>query len=128
MLKLYALLSNLIEPITPCYADHYPELGAKAYPYAEIRFPNVLPNEFSDEDISDYNLLEVDIWHNKGTDITEIEQISSAIHKELKRLQYNDGFMYVYIHANTPYRLSLPDPKVHIQRRQLRYIVTVYNK
>ena len=124
MLKLYALLSNLIEPIAPCYVDHYPELEAKEYPYAEIHFPNVLPNNT----FSDNNLLEVDIWDDKATDIREIEGITTAIHAALNRLQYNDAVMNVSINRNTPYLLNLPDPIIHIQRRQLRYIVTVYYK
>src|SRR5665648_495295 len=128
MIKLFTLIYNVIEPIVPCYADHFPETEAKVYPYAEFKFPNVLSNDFTDENISDYKLLEIDIWHNKGTDIRGIEEIVSAIHNELKALQYNDEFMYVLVHPNEPYRLSLIDPVVHIQRRQLRYIVTSYNK
>ena len=128
MLKLYELLSGIIEPICTCFVDHYPETEAKVYPYVEIKFPNVLSNDCADEDISDNNLLEVDVWNDKGTDITQIETISSAIHKELNRLQYNGGSIYVSIRGNYPYRLSLPDPIMHIQRRQLRYIVTTYSK
>ena len=128
MLELYGLLAGIVEPICPCFVDHYPETEKKVYPFAEIRFPNVLPNDFCDYDISDFNLLEIDVWDDKGTDITGIEQMTSAIHKELKRLRYSDDARYVSISANTPYRLSLPDPEIHIQRRQLRYVVTVYYK
>lgn len=124
MLELYELLSGIIDPICPSFADHYPEDETKVYPYAEIKFPNALPNN----SFSDNNLLEIDIWDDKGTDIREIEGIADAIHKALNRLQYNDAAMYVSINRNTPYRLSLSDPIIHIQRRQLRYVVTVYYK
>ena len=124
MLELYGLLAGIIDPICPSFADHYPEDDVKAYPYVEIKFPNALPNN----SFSDNNLLEVDVWDDKATDIREIEGITDAIHKALNRLQYNDAVMNVSINRNTPYLLNLPDPIIHIQRRQLRYIVTVYYK
>jgi hypothetical protein len=124
MLELYTLIYNMINPICMAFADHYPEEEVKVYPYAEIKFPNTLINN----SYSDSCLLEIDIWDDKSTDITEIEGIADAIHKALNHLQYNDSVMNVSINRNTPYRLVLPDPIIHIQRRQLRYVVTVYNK
>lgn len=124
MLELYTLIYNIINPICAAFADHYPETETKIFPYAEIKFPNALPNN----SFSDNNLLEIDIWDNKGTDITEIEGLADAIHTALNRLQHNDTVMNVSINRNTPYRLVLPDPIIHIQRRQLRYISTVYYK
>lgn len=124
MLELYTLIYNIVNPICPAFADHYPEGGKKVYPYAEIKLPNVIPNN----SFSDNNLLEIDIWDNKGTDINEIESITNTIHAVLNRLQYNDSIMNVSINRNTPYRLILPDPIIHIQRRQLRYVLTVYCK
>jgi len=124
MLELYTLIYNIINPICTAFADHYPEEDTKIYPYAEIKFSNVLlNNEFSDK-----NLLEIDIWNDKDPDIREIEGIADAIHKALNRLQYNDAIMNVSINRNTPYRLVLPDPVIHIQRRELRYVVTIYMK
>ena len=124
MLDLYTLIYGIINPICPSFADHWPEDEEKVFPYVEIKFPNALPNNT----FSDNNLLEIDIWNNKGTDITEIEGIADNIHKVLNRLQYNDTNMNVSINRNTPFRLVLPDPIIHIQRRQLRYICTVYEK
>lgn len=124
MLDLYTLIYSIINPICSAFADHYPEDEEKVFPYAEIKFPNALPNNT----FSDNNLLEVDIWDDKGADIREIEGITDAIHKELNRLQYNDTNMNVSINRNTPHRLVLPDPIIHVQRRQLRYVVTVYKK
>lgn len=124
MLELYKLLSGIIDPICPSFADHYPEDDEKVYPYVEIKFPTTVPNNT----FSDNNLLEVDIWDKEGTDIREIETITNSIHKALNRLQYNDSVMNVSINRNTPYRLNLPDPIIHIQRRQLRYVITAYYK
>lgn len=124
MLNLYNLINSLIEPICPCFTDHWPEDAEKVYPYVEVRVPNALPNNT----FSDNNLLEIDIWDNKATDIRGIEGITAAIHAALNRLQYNDTVMNVSINRNTPCRLSLPDPIIHIQRRQLRYVAKVYYK
>lgn len=124
MLNLYTLLKSIINPICPCSIDHFLETETKVYPYVEIKFPNTLPNN----SFSDKNLLEIDIWDDKSTDIREIEGIADAINLALNRLQYNDLVMNVSINRNTPYRLNLPDPIIHIQRRQLRYVVVVYRK
>lgn len=124
MLDIYTLLSGIIEPICTCYVGHYPTEQVKVYPYIEIKFPNsVINNTFSDN-----NLLEIDIWDNKDTDIREIENITDLIHRALNRLQHNDVTMNVSINRNNPCRLELPDPILNIQRRQLRYVVTAYYK
>ena len=86
--------------------------------------PTFLPNN----SYSDNNQLEINILDDKATDIREIEHITDAIHLVLNRLQYNDSKLQVSINRDTPYRLSLPDPITHIQRRKLRYVVTVYEK
>lgn len=124
MLELYELINSNIESICSCYADHYPEDLEKAYPYAEISFPNISPNNT----FSNLNLLQIDIWDDKSTDIREIEGIADEIDKRIKKLQINNDTMQVCIYRNNPYRLKLNDPEVHIQRRQLRYIVRVYYK
>lgn len=124
MLNIYTLIAGIIEPICPCYVDHFNEDEVKVFPYVEIKLPNILPNN----SFSDNNLLEIDIWDDKATDIREIEGITDAIHKALNRLQYNDAVMNVSINRNTPFRLVLPDPIIHVQRRELRYIMTVYKK
>jgi hypothetical protein len=124
MLELYTLIYSIVNPICTAFADHFPEEEVKVFPYAEIKFPNVLlNNEFSDK-----NLLEVEIWDDKDPDIREIEGLTDTIHAALNRLQYNDANMNVSINRNTPYRLVLPDPIIHVQRRELRYLVTVYKK
>ncbi len=130
MMDLYTLLYNLINPLCDCYVDHYPteQLDEKSnqvpkvYPFCEIIFPNILLNN----SFSDNNLLEVNVWDNKDTDINEVELITDNIHKTLNRYHYIDETMQVSINRETPYRLDLPDEVIGIQRRKLRYKVTVY--
>jgi len=127
MIEVYTLINSKISGLINTFVGHYPtDQGdvAKVYPFAEINFPNILPNN----SFSDKNLLTVDIWDDKDTDITEIEGLTDAIHNVLNRLQYNDLNMNVSINRDTPYRIELQDPILYIQRRQLRYIVTIYYK
>lgn len=126
MIKLYGILSNIIEPICTCYVDHYPtDQGGsteKVYPYAEIKFPTVVANNV----YSDNNLLSINVWDNKDTDIREIENITDLVHKALNKYQYIDSTMQFSINRNNPYRLNLPDVDLAIQRRELRYLITIY--
>ena len=128
MLEVYTLIASIIEPICPCFVDHYPtdQNGetTKVYPYCEIKFPNILPNNT----FSDNNLLQIDIWDDKDTDIREIEGIADAIHKALNFYNVNIDTFQMSITSNTPYKLELPDPQINIQKRQLRYICKVYYK
>ena len=86
MLKVYKLIASIIEPICPCFVSHYPTEQEKVYPYAEIKCPNVLPNN----SFSDNNLLQIDIWDNKDTDTREIEGIADAINKALYPYHLNN--------------------------------------
>lgn len=132
MLEVYTLLSSIINPLCECYVGHYPteqldikgQPILKVYPYCEIKFPNILPNN----SFSDNNLLQIDIWDNKDTDIREIEGISDAIHKALNFYNTNTDTFQMSITRNTPYKLELPDPQINIQRRQMRYVCRVYYK
>jgi len=122
MLALYSLLSDIIEPICTCFVGHYPTELEKVYPYCTIDFPNALPNN----SFSDLNLLSINIWDNKDTDIRVIEAITDSIHKAINKLHYIDTVMQVSIFRNTPYRLKINDEMIGIQRRELRYVVKVY--
>jgi hypothetical protein len=122
MLKVYELLSGIIEPICPCFVGHYPTEEKKVYPYVEIKFPTSIPNN----SFSDNNLLQVDIWDDNDTDIREIEYITDLIHKALNRYHHIDDKVQLSINRDRPYRLELPDPQINIQRRQLRYTVKIY--
>jgi len=129
-MDLYTLINSMIEGIITTFVGHYPtdqlddngQVVPKVYPYAEINSPNVSPNN----SFSDNNNLTIDIWDDKDTDITEIEGLTDSIHAVLNRFQQNDVGMNVSINRDKPYRLKLEDPSQGIQRRQLRYIVTVY--
>lgn len=126
MVELYGILYELINPICPCYVDHYPTdqegITTKVYPYCEITFPNIVANN----SFSDNNLFQIDIWDNKDTDIREIENITDSIHKVLNRYHFINNHMQFSINRNDPYRLSLADVDLTIQRRELRYLITIY--
>lgn len=130
MMDVYTLLYNMINPICECYVGHYPTMQLddngnqvpKVYPFAEINFPNISTNN----SFSDNNLLEVDIWNNLDTDIRIIESLTDQIHLVLNRFHYIDADMQVSINRETPYRLALPDEVIGIQRRKLRYKLTIY--
>lgn len=129
MLELYKLIYDILNPICNSYADHYPttleqEDGHKNYPYIEFSFQYAMPNNT----YSDNDLLYVDIWNNKSGSIVEIETIADSVNKALNRLQVNTDKFQVCICKNNPYRFPIPDTDVNIQRRQLRYIVRVYEK
>lgn len=121
MIDLYALLSGIIEPICPCFVQHYPTTLKKVYPYVEIN-ETISPNN----QFSDVYITQIDIWDNKDTDITEIESISDAIHAALNYYNTVNSTIGISINRNTPYKLSLPDPIIGIQRKQLKYLVKVY--
>ena len=128
----YTLIYNLISPLADAYVGHYPtdqhDLAGnevpKVYPYAEINFPSISPNNIC----SDKNQLTIDVWSNKDTDIRDIEILCDKIHAVINRTQYNDQDMNCSINRDTPYRLKIEDPSLYIQRRQLRYIATIYYK
>jgi len=122
MLAVYALLSSLIEPICTCFVGHYPTEEKKVYPYVEIKFPTSVPNN----SFSDNNLLQVDIWDDKDTDIRDIEGITDLIYKQLNKLHHTDNVMQLSIYRDRPYRLEIIDEMIGIQRRQLRYVCKVY--
>jgi hypothetical protein len=130
MLDVYTLLSSIIEPICPCWVGHYPTLQLdnngltipKIYPYCEIKFPNILPNNT----YSDNNLLTIDVWDNKDTDVTEIEGICDSIHGALNYMHQINETIAVSIIRDRPWKIEIPDPDINIQRRQLKYVVNVY--
>ena len=122
MVDLYGILYNVINPICDCYVDHYGTTDTKVYPYCEIKFPNILVNN----EFSDNNLLQIDIWDDKDTDIRGIEAITDQIHKVLNKLHYIDANMQFSINRETPYRLILSDVDLTLQRRELRYKLTIY--
>ena len=127
MLDLYDEMFSLINPIVTSYSDHYPtdkeaEDGHKIYPYAEFSFPNTMPNN----EWSNNFLLSVDVWDNKSGIVKEIETLTDSIYQALNKKLINYGSKFIQINRNSPCILSLPDPELNIQRRQLRFILKVY--
>ena len=124
MMPLYDLILSLINPICPSFADHYPTTQTKVYPYVEISFPYVNPNNT----YSDNVLLFVDIWDNQSGSVEEIETIAENIDKALNRLKYNDDKIQLSIYKNNPFRYPITDVNVDLQRRQLRFVLKTYYK
>lgn len=119
---LYNTIYNLISPFCECYADTYPVTQDKVYPYCTITFPTINENN----EYSDNNLLQLDIWDNKSGDIREIEGIADSIYKTLYKQIINDKDKLLVINKATPWRLVFTDPDILIQRRQLKFIIKSY--
>lgn len=122
--EIYGFLNKQINPICPAYNDHYPEKDKKVFPYVEIKLPNInQANEYADN-----NQFELDVWDDKGVNINEIEGIADSINKKINKAIYNDDHKLIIVNKNNPYRLTIPDQEIGIQRRQLRYVLKVYDK
>ncbi|QCH29253.1 hypothetical protein [Clostridium tyrobutyricum] len=87
-----------------------------------LTFPNITPNN----EYSDLNQLVIDIWNNKSGQVTEIETITDNLVKALNKKIINTGDMLIQIFKDTPFRLKLPDSDINIQRRELRFLVKLY--
>lgn len=129
MLNLYDVIFPLINPIVDSYAEHYPidketEEGEKKYPYAEFNFPNVSANN----EYSDLNQLQIDIWNNKSGQLEEIETITDNLVKVLNKKIIKTNNTLIQIFKDKPFRLKLPDSDINIQRRELRFLVKLYEK
>ena len=106
------------------YEISYPNKKDKEYPYCEFKFANILPNN----EISNKNILQIDVWDNRGNDIEKIETITANIYDALVNKSIKTDGMFLKINRNSPCVLTLPDPEIDIQRRELRFIVTVYKR
>ena len=129
MLNLYDVIFNLINPIVDSYTEHYPidkeaQEGEKKYPYAEFNFPNVSANN----EYSDLNQLQIDIWSNKSGQVEEIETITDNLVKTLDKKIIKTNNMLVQIFKDKPFRIKLPDSDINIQRRELRFLVKLYER
>lgn len=124
MLNLYDVIYSLINPIVDSYAEHYPADTEKVYPYAEFNFPNITENN----EYSDLNQLQIDIWNNKSGQVEEIETITDNLVKALNKKIIKTDNMLIQIFKDTPFRLKLPDSDINIQRRELKFLVKLYEK
>ncbi|MCH3962690.1 MAG: hypothetical protein LKE46_00210 [Clostridium sp.] len=89
-----------------------------------LTFPNITANN----EYSDLNQLQIDIWSNKSGQVAEIEAITDNLVKALNKKIINTGDMLIQIFKDNPYRLKLPDSDINIQRRELRFLVKLYEK
>lgn len=119
---MYDIVYKLISPIVDSYKDHYPTSKERHFPYSEFKFSAITPNNY----YSDYYLLQIDVWDNKGNDIQEIEQIVSNLYVNLNRQLIKTDDLFMQINENAPCVLNLVDPMDNIQRRQLKFLCKVY--
>lgn len=89
-----------------------------------LTFPNITANN----EYSDLNQLVIDIWNNKSGQVAEIETITDNLVKTLNKKIINTSDMLIQIFKDNPYRLKLPDSDINIQRRELRFLVKLYEK
>lgn len=89
-----------------------------------LTFPNIKGNN----EYSDLNQLVIDIWNNKSGQVAEIETITDNLVKALNKKIINTSDMLIQIFKDNPYRLKLPDSDINIQRRELRFLVKLYEK
>lgn len=124
MADINIYIYNKINSICDCYIGHAPMSKQEQYPYAEIKFPNIITNN----ETSNSYLLEIDIWDNKTNDPREIDNIAKQMFSVLEnqRIITDDNFL-ILINRNTPCVINLVDPEPSLQRKQLRFIVTVYS-
>lgn len=86
------------------------------------------PNIVQNNEYSDLNQLVIDIWNNKSGQVAEIETITDNLVKTLNKKIINTSDMLIQIFKDNPYRLKLPDSDINIQRRELRFLVKLYEK
>lgn len=146
MLSLYTVIYELVSPIVNAYYEHYPGGKEKVYPYAEISFPKVKPNN----EYSSLNQLYIDIWDNKSEKVEEIETITDKLVDAIMngsntRIIKTDD-MFIQINKDKTYRLDLTDTDANIiykdtigrlelqdideniQRRELRFLIKLYER
>jgi len=86
----------------------------------------IFPSITANNEYSDLNQLQIDIWNNKSGQVEEIETITDNLVKALDKKIINNDDMLIQIFKDNPYRLKLPDSDINIQRRELRFLVKLY--
>lgn len=89
-----------------------------------LTFPNVTENNR----YSDLNQLQIDIWNNKSGQVAEIESIADNLVKTLDKKIVKTNDMLIQIFKDKPFRLKLPDSDINIQRRELKFLVKLYER
>lgn len=88
----------------------------------------IFPNAVQNNEYSDLNQLQIDIWNNKSGQVEEIETITDNLVKALNKKIIKTEDMLIQIYKDNPFRLKLPDPDINIQRRELKFLVKLYEK
>ncbi|WP_243124386.1 hypothetical protein [Clostridium sp. AWRP] len=88
----------------------------------------IFPNVSANNEYSDLNQLQIDIWNNKSGQVEEIETIADNLVKILDKKIIKTDSMLMQIFKDKPFRLKLPDPVINIQRRELKFLVKLYEK
>jgi hypothetical protein len=87
-----------------------------AFPYAVFTTPSTFQLEGTERII-----LEIDIWDNKGNNISSLESATKTLKDGLKKYVYIDDNIYLKFELES--LLQIPDPEEQLRRRQLRFIV-----
>lgn len=88
----------------------------------------ISPSITQNNEYSDLNQLVIDIWNNKSGQVEEIETITDNLVKTLDKKIIKTDSMLVQIFKDKPFRIKLPDPDINIQRRELRFLVKLYER
>jgi len=88
----------------------------------------IFPNAVQNNEYSDLNQLVIDIWNNKSGQVEKIETITDNLVKALDKKIIKTEDMLIQIYKDNPFRLKLPDPDINIQRRELKFLIKLYEK
>ncbi|MCD2345817.1 hypothetical protein [Clostridium guangxiense] len=92
----------------------------------------IFPSINQNNEYSDLNQLVIDIWSNKSGQVEEIETITDnlviAILQGKNTRIIKTENMLIQIYKDNPFRLKLPDSDINIQRRELKFLIKLYEK
>ena len=115
------VLNSVIKTV---YANSFYEqaLEKASFPYVTFNF------EFADQEEGTKSDVEfvLNIWDNKGHNISDLLTISKNMKKKFHKYCYQDSNMSIDFNFTTGN--NLPDPEKQIRRRELRFNVRYYNK
>ena len=114
-----ALLTFLQSIDSGIYFDRAPR--TTTFPYAVFK----INNAFQREGVKHTFIMEIDLWHNKGNNITELLALQKSILQGVHKKGYADTNTTFYFNVESV--LLLQDSEEQIRRRQIRVIVDYYN-
>ena len=108
--ELYKLFEEVNSNI---YHERAPQ--GSSLPYAVYNVGSAFYNEGTGTTFN----LEINVWDNKGTNITELEQLTNDIAEFFNDRTCNNGTFAIWF--NQPEILPIPDPDENIRRRQINF-------